>query len=258
MAGLPRVETLLPPPGAPEQVTAFAMPQAAGSRDPMLERIRKLLAKAEATEFEQEAAVFTAKAQQLMTQHAIDAALLADGTDSERGPRMVRLPVDAPYADAKAVLLSVVAAANRCRAVGLAGLDLSNVIGHSEDLDAVELLFTSLLAQAQNALAVAGRGAGRRARSVSFRSSFFLAFASRIGERLAVTAEQVTRATDGALPVLRSREALVDELFDELFAGSLTESRVRGGYDGAGLRHGQQAADRAQLDSGRLAERAPR
>lgn len=256
-ARLPAVETLLPPPGAPERVTSFARPSTAGGTDPMLGRIRKLLAKAEATDFEQEAAAFTAKAQELMTQHAIDAALVAAGGEAESGPRMIRMPVDAPYADAKAVLLGVVADANRCRSVGLSGLDLSTVVGHAEDLDAVEMLFTSLLVQAQNALAAAGRGAGGRARSVSFRSSFFLAFASRIGDRLAVaTADTAAGAGAGALPVLRSREAATEELFDELFGGSLTQSRVRGGYDGAGLLQGQQAADRARLDSGRLTARA--
>ena len=46
--------------------------------DAVLARIRQLLAKAESTTFEAEALAFTAKAQELMTRHAIDAALVHD------------------------------------------------------------------------------------------------------------------------------------------------------------------------------------
>ena len=44
------------------------------SADPVLAKIRALLAKAESTTFEAEAMAFTAKAQELMTKHAIDTA----------------------------------------------------------------------------------------------------------------------------------------------------------------------------------------
>lgn len=43
--------------------------------------MRGLLAKAEATEFEQEAEALTAKAQQLIARHAVDGALLHAGSD---------------------------------------------------------------------------------------------------------------------------------------------------------------------------------
>ena len=60
------------------------------------------------------------------------------------------------------------------------------MIGFSADLDAVELLFTSLLVQASAALQRAGgkRDAAGRSRTRSFRQSFLVAYAVRIGERL--------------------------------------------------------------------------
>ena len=50
----------------------------------------------------------------------------------------------------------MVAAANRCRAVWHRSLGLCTVLGFPGDLDAVELLVTSLLVQATTAMVQAG------------------------------------------------------------------------------------------------------
>lgn len=253
-AALPPLDILIPPPGAPASTVTVGAPARGPGQHPVLDRIRKLLAKAEATDFEEEAATFTAKAQELMTRHAIDEAILHRGHVGDV-PLMTRIPIDAPYADAKGLLLSVVASANRCRAVQLSGLHMSSLLGHGEDLAVVEMLFTSLLIQAQKALTDAGRGgAGQRTRSASFRSSFLLAYAGRISERLTTvneTALDDERAVS-ALPVLRSREDAVDEFFEDRYGDSLTSSSIRGGYDPLGHTHGRQAADAAQLGAGMI------
>lgn len=251
---LPPLDVLIPPPGAPASAVTVGAPLRSGFGHPALERIRKLLAKAEATEFEGEAAALTAKAQEMMTRHAIDEAMVA-APSTESGPRMVRLPVDPPYADAKAMLVSVVASANRGRAILLTGLDLCAVIGHADELAAIELLYTSLLVQAQNALREAGRGsAGGRARNPTFRASFLVAYAHRIGERLTLTNDEVVGAagTD-ALPVLRRRADAVEEFVDAHYGDRTSVGSVRGAYDPEGHHHGRRAADRARLDSGELA-----
>ena len=252
--GLAPLDVLIPPPGAPSSAVTIGSPLREAGHHPMLERVRKLLAKAEATDFEEEAASLTAKAQELMTRHAIDEALL-HRPDAGDVPRMVRVPVDAPYADAKSFLLGVIADANRCRAVFLSGYHMSSLLGHAEDLALVEMLFTSLLVQAQKALTEAGRGkAGRRARSASFRSSFLLAYADRISERLAsvnATALDEDQAAS-ALPVLRAKEDAVEELFQNRYGDNLVAGSVRGGYDYLGQAHGRQAADAARLDAGAL------
>ncbi|WP_106849676.1 DUF2786 domain-containing protein [Blastococcus sp. Marseille-P5729] len=255
---IPRLEVLIPPPGRPDLVVTIGAPERTGSGDPILERIRKLLSKAESTEFEEEASSLTAKAQELMTRHAIDEALLAADDDPASGVRIVRIPVDAPYADAKATLLGVVAAANRARAIHLKGIDLCSVLGSSDALAVTELLFTSLLVQAQNALAHESAGAAgaarRRTRSASYRASFYAAFASRIGERLSVANDEVVGEAGSAALVLSRQVDAVDEAVEELYGGTLESSRIRGAYDYAGFAHGRQAADRARLRSGELRE----
>ncbi len=265
---LPPLEAIIPPPGADVSSpraeaaawSALLPDDPAGGRvDPVLGRIRSLLAKAESTTFEAEATALTAKAQELMTRHAIDAALLQgrSGHSGER-PIMVRLPVDAPYVDAKCLLLQTVAGAGRCRAVAMVELGMSTVVGFADDLAAVELLFTSLLLQAQTALAEAARQApaGTRVRSQSYRSAFLQAYTDRIGERLEEINQSVFAAAgpdeaEAFLPVLRSRADQVDGVVDDHF-GNLTSSRVRGGFDPAGWAGGTVAADNARLDSGQL------
>jgi hypothetical protein len=196
-----------------------------------------------------------------MTRHAIDSAMLQhDGERNDGGPATIRIPVDPPYVDAKSLLLQIVAEASRCRAVMHSGLSLSTVVGFPDDLAAVELLFTSLLVQAQTALADAARRApaGTRTRSQSYRSAFLLAYAHRIGERLeqindAVYAQVRQERGDDFLPVLRSRSDRVDDAAAERF-GTVSQSRVRGGYDPAGWAGGTHAADQARLNLADLVE----
>lgn len=246
---LPVLDVLIPAPGQPAAASRHGLAPSVAQL-PVLERVRKLLAKAESTEFEDEALALTAKAQQLMTRHAIDEAALA-GVPGTDGPRMTRVPVDAPYADAKAALLGVVADATRCRAVYLTGLGLCTVVGHGDDLASVELVFTSLQVQMQRFLAQRGRQMGAAARRPSFRASFIVGFADRIRERLAdATQEVIAEAGGDALPVLRSRAAAAADLFESRFAGSLRSGRIRSAWDGRGHLEGRMAADRAQLGAG--------
>ncbi|MFW6597452.1 DUF2786 domain-containing protein [Propionibacteriaceae bacterium Y2011] len=252
---LPRLEVLITPPGLTPRGPVLGA--AAGqSADPVLQKVRALLAKAESTEYEAEAMTFTAKAQELMTRHAIDQAVV-EGSRPTTGPAVVRLPVDAPYADAKALLLQTIAAETRCRALYLGGdVQLSNVVGFPTDLAAVELLYTSLLVQAQHALAevTAGVPAGTRRRSTGFKSAFLQGFANRIGDRLAEV-NRLAYSDDRAetfLPVLRSRDEQVDAFMGDTF-GRTTQSRVRGGYDHDGYHRGGMAGDAARLTDGVIA-----
>ncbi|MCX4907739.1 DUF2786 domain-containing protein [Streptomyces sp. NBC_00878] len=215
----------------------------------MLTRIRALLAKAEATGFPEEAEALSAKAQELMARHSIDEALLAARTHAKDAPGACRIGVDPPYETAKAVLLDAVSGANRCRAVWNGSLGFSTVVGFEPDLEAVELLYTSLLVQATAAMtkAEAGQRAGGRKRTKSFRQSFLAAYAHRIGDRLAdVTEGQVTATQGELLPVLAAREVAVADETERMFPDTVT-TRMRGVNDAAGWEEGAAAADRAQV-----------
>ncbi|MGW7196877.1 DUF2786 domain-containing protein [Streptomyces chryseus] len=243
---LPAIEPVGPPPGESPHVR----PHAATPDEPrMLSRIRALLAKAEATDFPDEAEALTAKAQELMARHSIDAALLAAQGHTGDVPTACRIGVDAPYETAKAILLDAVAGANRCRAVWNSGFNFSTVVGFAPDLESVELLYTSLLVQGTAAMtrAEAAQRAGGRKRTKAFRQAFLTAYASRLGQRLSDAAGHVTQETDGSLlPVLAARDLAVEDRTERMFPAT-TSTRVRGVSDHAGWEHGTAAADRASM-----------
>lgn len=242
---LPSVEPVGPLPGDP----ADALAAHAHIEPRMLGRIRALLAKAEATTYPEEAEALSAKAQELMARHTVDEALLAAGG---KGPAQVpgacRIGVEAPYEEAKAVLLDAVAGANRCRAVWNSGFEFSTVVGFESDLEAVELLYTSLLVQGTAAMtrAEAAQRAGGRKRTKTFRQSFLLAYASRLGRRLAETAEQAVGGSADLLPALVARDVAVTSRAEEMFPRTTT-TRLRGASDHAGWEDGTAAADAAHV-----------
>src|SRR5690606_28975285 len=128
------------------------------SSDPVIAKVRALLAKAESTDFPEEAETFSAKAQELITRHAIDRALVeASAAADAEAPIARRVPVDDPHAQAKVHLLGQIALANRCHAVWADGYGLATLIGFADDVESVELLFASLLVQASRTLAALGR-----------------------------------------------------------------------------------------------------
>jgi hypothetical protein len=253
LSNVPVLEQLVPPPSAWGAALSASRPQHdSADRARVLARIRALLAKAEKTEFAAEAEVFTAKAQDLMTRHAIDEALLRGSADDPIEVSGVRVHITNPYPTEKVQLLSQVARANRSRVVWNRSLGLATVIGTPTDVDLVEMLFTSLLIQATRAMAEAGaRRAGAFDRSTSFRRSFLMSYAIRIGERLNEANEAATASYGSALvPLLQKQTSAVQEEFDRLFPQ--TRQARAGRYNGFGWEAGRAAADRAVFAAGRI------
>ncbi|WP_093612216.1 DUF2786 domain-containing protein [Streptomyces indicus] len=250
---LPALEPVGPAPG-----TAGRLPPPAPHEPRMLTRIRALLAKAEATQYPQEAEALTAKAQELMARHSIDEALLAHREHPAETPAACRIGVDAPYETAKAILLDAVATANHCRAVWNESFGFSTVVGFAPDLELVELMYTSLLVQGTAAMttAEAAQRSGGRKRTKTFRQSFLMAYAHRLGERLRATSEHVVPEDSSLLPVLAAREVAVTGAVDAMFP-STTTTRVRGVDDSAGWEHGRAAADRARTAGHGAGSRTP-
>ncbi|WP_354641047.1 DUF2786 domain-containing protein [Kitasatospora camelliae] len=259
---LPPITPVGPVPG---QTAPRAGTRPAEGEPRMLGRIRALLAKAESTEYPEEAEALTAKAQQLMAQHSIDEALLAAGAAAKDAPAALRIGVDSPYEGPKAMLLDAVAAANRCQVVWAKEFGFCTIVGFDADLDAVELLYTSLLVQGTAAMHKAGSRRHRDGapRTKAFRQSFLVAYAARIRERLTAATERATADAaagrhlreDGTeerllpderlLPVLAAREEAVRDTVGRMFP-KLVSQRVRVS-DGDGWAAGRAAADRAAL-----------
>ncbi|HUC12857.1 MAG TPA: DUF2786 domain-containing protein [Acidimicrobiales bacterium] len=264
-------------------------PGARRDLDPsLLDKVRALLAKAEATSFEAEGDAFLAKAQELMTRHNLDRALLHDaGQGGAADIEARRCWLDDPYLKQKGFLLAVVAGANKCRTVSLYEYGFVTLFGHPDDLCTTEMLFTALLVHATRQMTLPARARQTAARSArpttretplgggsasdpqapeiwlpdggkrdssrpSYRRSFLLAYASRIGARLreatsAATDVAVESVGDALLPVLAERERAVDETLNKMFPNTIkAEFSIT---DRAGWAAGQAAADLADLSS---------
>jgi hypothetical protein len=234
---LPPIDVLIPPPGTRAAVVTRGTADAR-----VLDRVRALLAKAESTDFPAEAEAFSAKAQELIARHSIEEALTAQDR-ADVVPLARRIGVDHPYESEKAGLLDAVSQANHCHTVWSPELGFSTVFGFDADIDAVELLYTSLLVQANRAM-VRDEPAKGKARIKAFRRSFLVAYSVRIGERLEQTARhEIARHTD-LLPVLRSRDVQVREAMDKAFPRTV---RARGSRVDSieGWQSGRAAADEA-------------
>ncbi|WP_410876794.1 DUF2786 domain-containing protein [Nocardia sp. A7] len=239
---LPQLERIAPLPGTRRRTTHHHVDEKT------LGRVRGLLAKAESTSFAEEAETLSAKAQELMTKYAIDRALLdTRGSDPDL-PAARRIWLETPYTDAKALLIDMVTRANRSRAIFVADWGFVTVVGDDTDLDAVEILSTSLLVQATRTMI--DNATTEEARSRHYRKAFLTAYATRIGELLTRAAEAtIADSPDPThlLPALASHRQRVDKAFDTYFPTA--RSRGITIRSAEGWTAGTEAADRAHFDN---------
>ncbi|MEH3135989.1 MAG: DUF2786 domain-containing protein [Mycolicibacterium neoaurum] len=242
---LPVLQQVLPRPGTAQNTPA----EVSEADAKMLARVRGLLAKAEATQFPEEAEALSVKSQELMSRYSLHQAIGDHDAGRQAKATARRLWLDNPYAGAKASLVQTVAAANRCRVVWAEKLGFATIVGAEADLDLVELLTTSLLVQANRAMLSAGRlTTGGQTRTRSFRQSFLISYAIRIGERLTAVSTYVTTEVDRdkLLPVLAARSKATEDLTNRLFPTQVARAVSASNYTGVAA--GRAAADLAELE----------
>ncbi|WP_081608762.1 DUF2786 domain-containing protein [Rhodococcus ruber] len=249
---LPQFAPLLPLPSQwPPLRPAPAAGEAATPDPRVLARIRGLLAKAESTDYPEEAETLTAKAQELMTRYAIGTALVTRaGADTTRGRRV---HVDNPYAKEKVLLLTAIGNANRTRTVWFTKVGIATIVGAEVDLQQVEVLFASLSVQAARAVRAAGPEGRTGGAATAFRRAFLTGYAYRIGERLrqadagatAAAAADASMSVTQLAPLLARRSEAVDAEFRRLFP--TTRSTRTRSVDAEGWFAGRDAAETAFL-----------
>ena len=250
LGGVGALPSLIPPPGS----TASPSGHDADVDDPVLVKVRALLAQAESTTFDAEAATFTAKAHELMARHAIDTAMLWASSERDERPTTIRLAIDDPYADIKALLLHCVATRARCRSVRHVHYGLASVVGFASDLAAASCCSRRCscsprwrcrrrVPRARRELEPA---VGRSARRSCSRSPSASTSAWRRSTPRSSVASW-TRSAATLLPVLAARDDVVDDAVTEMF-GELRTDFVRGGSDAVGWASGKLAADLARLN----------
>ncbi|MFK7917491.1 MAG: DUF2786 domain-containing protein [Ilumatobacter sp.] len=224
----------------------------------LIERVRKLLDKAEATDNAHEAEAFASKAADLIAQHRIDPAQLAereDGSELALGELNVGRGA---YVRGRIALLANVGDAHDVRMVFQSTPTGSVVFmaGRQVDLDLVGVLYASLHSQAAAQMQLIKRSTG--AATQRERRAFLFGFADRIGQLMAESKESARakseQAADGGAATalaVRERRERVDQFAAERWGKVRSASRPAGVAPG-GYLAGASAAERADVGRSRL------
>jgi hypothetical protein len=218
----------------------------------LIDKVLKLLAMAEGTDNAAEADAFSRKAAQLIADNRIDPERLArlEHTDVLEVAR-IHLGRGA-YVRARVALLAAIAEVNDCELVyqSLSTGTVALVAGFHSDLRSVEMLYTSLHAQASAQMAEVRRATG--AATQKWRRSFLFGFASQVGAMLeksakAAAVEHNLRHDNDLLPLLQDRQDRVKD-FAQVSFGRVGRARPIAGIGQSGYDAGRAAAaNRADL-----------
>ncbi len=226
----------------------------------LLDKIRKLLAKAERTDNANEAEAFSAKAAQLIAEHRLDPGHVRAALDDGRlDLRRIVLGRGA-YVRGRLALLDAVARNNDCEVVFETGPRGTTAIvaGYEADLDVTEVLYTSLHVQASSQMAAVR--ARTPAATQRWRRSFLFGFATRVAELLEgarVRAAEPTSASSHRAPVAHdlpdvlARTARVRTFAAGAF-GRVGTARAAAPAQRSGWRDGHRAAASADIGRSRI------
>jgi Protein of unknown function (DUF2786) len=228
--------------------------------DPLLARVRKLLAKAEdAGVTAAEAQALTAKAAELMAKYGIDRARLAAERPETDHPGDRVIDVGNPWARVQAHLLCGLASALRCQCVILPRPGPGSRIhmfGFSSDLERTDVLYTSLLVQMWQGLAAAEVPAWSRSPR-AWRRSWLLGFAAAVVARVRVAEQDATskatapesRSGSQTALVLADRALVIRRNIERAYPVT-RKSQVT--YSGSGYGAGYTQGQRADIGTTRL------
>lgn len=240
--------------------------------DRLLERVRKLLAKAEAEGVTaEEARALTAKAAELMAKYGIDRALLAALRPETDRPDSRLVQVDNPWGRVKAHLLCGLGTALRCQCIlvtsgGGTGTDLKvHVFGYASDIERTDLLYTSVLIQMWHGLAAAQVPAWA-ASARAWRRSWLLGYAAAVTTRVRAAEQHAEReyadaaAAGGqdssrAALVLADRSLVIRRNVRQAYPHLRT---ARTTYSGSGYSAGYAQGNRADIGTARVGVRPGR
>jgi hypothetical protein len=216
------------------------------NKQEIAEKIRKLLDKAESTNFGPEAESLIAKAHELMARYEIEEIMLheARGVREDVKVKQVKVTAAKKFAEQRHGLLHQIAMIHRSRAI--ITNDFMTLLGYETDLEFVEVMYASLVVQMFEALFQQ-----REHTNQKWADNFCWGFVGRITERLKETqrkveAEVAPTGSSTAL-VLVSRGELVDKKTEQMFP-NLKSARVKKiAYDPVARAKGASAADNADI-----------
>ena len=225
----------------------------------LLDRVRKLLAKAEAEGVTPpEAEALTAKAAELMARYGIDRARLAASRPDTDAPGNRIIDIENPWAQVRAHLLAGLAGAMRCQCVLLTtdkpGARI-HVFGYASDLERTDILYTSLLLQMARGLSATVVPVGVRSPR-AWRRSWLLGFVSAVISRVRAAEDRAAAGAEGEVQtgpstalVLADRALVVRRQLEEAYP---VTRKTRITYSGRGYSAGYAEGQQADIGNARL------
>lgn len=238
--------------------------------DQIIRKIRALLAKAEATEFEAEAESFFAKAAELMAENAIDEALIRSKGDGRRitvdDVEVRRVIVPNPYSVERISILTTISESlggyayyYKQRRDGYKTRNnirnhdtMAAIVGYPADLDIIVEIFESIIDQCER-FRKAAVAAEERMRpnwglgdKKVYSKSFIRGFAYRIGKRMQEAYEEkMNEVKDHSVAlVLVSKNEAIEEKVRSL---GISQTKSQRKQDVAGWYEGNAAGAKAQI-----------
>lgn len=219
-----------------------------------LDKIRGLLAKAEATPYPEEARAFFDGAQRLMTQYSIDEAMVRDAKPTSSKPVVVKIPLVVPYIRSKGILLAVVARSNGCQVIapgrvrGKGDEVEYSLFGFESNVVIVQSMFTSLLVQMTSELLACEKDIPKYVHGKTWKNNFLLGFATEINARLQKAKKEVVEATGMGLVLVREDKKVAAFITDTV--GKTRTSSQSSTYNGQARAAGRVAGSRANMGNG--------
>lgn len=218
-----------------------------------IDKIKALLAKAESTQYEDEANACYAKALDLMVKHGIDEAMLRANEGRADNVIVKTWAIKAPYSSAKRTLLAQIAIQGfGCQVISDGNSRAAErtlyVVGFESDLESVGVLYVALQSQMMRSLGLAIRGKGSM-NGKTFTNSFMVGYASRIGKLLTeqrkATVHDMTSEPGMGLAVI-DRSAKIESHVADLWP-NLRKAQATSTVRAEAYRAGQNAADNADI-----------
>ncbi len=217
-------------------------------------KVRKLLAKAQRTSNEAEAEAFSRKAAQLMAAHRLDPERLAQSPDDHLDTIEIGLG-RGPYVRARLALVTAIASSSGCAVVYRSAETetIAMVAGYRSDLEALEVMYTSLHAQA--ATRMARERSFDAAATRSWRRSFLFGYANEVQSMLEESMRDESHGhADGGdrfTPAIIDRDQRVRDFADSVW-GPTKRARQPARPNMLGFLAGREEAGRADLGRGRV------
>jgi len=225
------------------------MTQAHTARHDMLDKVRKLLAKAENVAGTPEADVLNAKAFELIAKYGIDETAARERNGEGPAPiEIARFAISGQYQREQSFLLHILSRALHCKPLMLDGNESHVVYGTAGHIERLRVLFATLMPQmlagASRVRPHYGAQVGVKAYRMSWMRGFYLEVGSRLEEAEGTAAKE---SEPGTALVLMDDAKRAEAALQADHGGQMRDVTSRSRHDGSAAAAGAAAGQRVNL-----------